>query len=177
MAPSSPPARLVYLALGANVGDRIENLRTALARLAGIGSLVAVSGLYHTAPVGVTDQPDFLNAACLVQTELSLDKLLVVVKQIEWEGGRRPARFWGPRPLDIDIILASSETVATAELVVPHPRMAERAFVLVPLSEIAGEQRHPLLARDVRSLLAGLPAAELETVVRLRGPEWAYAVT
>lgn len=173
MARTSEPKRSVCLALGANMGDRIENLRTALARLACAGPVIAVSALYRTSPVGVTDQPDFLNAACRLQTELPLDELLALVKQIEWELGRRPARFWGPRPLDIDLILAGSETVTTPDLVVPHPSIAERAFVLVPLAEIAGEQRHPVLGQDVRSLLASLPKEELDAVVRLRGPEWA----
>src|SRR5437764_10520899 len=101
--------RIVHLALGSNVGDRLENLRAVLAYLLRHGRLTAVSALYETAPAGVLDQPAFLNAACTLDTELPLVALLDAIKQIEWELGRRPAEVWGPRPIDIDIMLAGAE--------------------------------------------------------------------
>jgi len=164
--------RPVYLALGSNVGDRRLNLRGALARLACLGTVSTVAGLYETAPVGVTDQPAFYNSACELVTHLSLPQLLKEAKRIEWDLGRRPSRVWGPRPIDIDIVLAAGETNDEPDLVVPHPRLPERAFVLAPLSEIAGKALHPILNRTVAELLAALSPEERAGVQRINGSGW-----
>jgi 2-amino-4-hydroxy-6-hydroxymethyldihydropteridine diphosphokinase len=128
----------VYLGLGSNLGDRAGHLRAALAALGTLpGTTVGrVSALYESAPWGVTDQPAFLNAVAEVQTDLAPADLLRAVKAIEHAAGRRAGRRWGPRPLDIDLLLYDNQTVATADLVIPHPRLAERRFVLAPLCDL-----------------------------------------
>src|SRR5579883_2022423 len=147
-------ARPVHVALGANLGDRRANLRTALGRLATQGDITAVSALYEAVPAGVVEQPPFLNAACTLVTALDLRSLLAALKTVEWELGRRPGPRWGPRPLDLDLLLAGDERVEQPDLTVPHARLAERAFVLAPLADIAAEAAHPVLHQTVRRLLA-----------------------
>ena len=117
--------------------------------------------------------PPFLNAACSLSTALPLAELLVGVKRIEWELGRRPGEVWGPRPIDVDILLANDEQIATPQLTVPHPRLAERAFVLVPLAEIAPEVVHPVLRMPIDSLLTALPSDKRAAVELSDGPGWA----
>jgi 2-amino-4-hydroxy-6-hydroxymethyldihydropteridine diphosphokinase len=151
------PAATVYLGLGANLGDRLANLRLALRRLQTLARLEEVSSLYETQPQGVTDQPLFLNAVCRVTTGLEPPALLRFLKNVEWEIGRRPGgQTWGPRPIDLDILLYDDRVVDTPELKVPHPRLPERAFVLVPLCELAPELRHPQLGRTMKELLASV---------------------
>jgi len=147
----------VYLGLGANVGDRLGNLRTALARLQTLARLEEVSSLYETEPQGVSEQPPFLNAVCRITTGLEPEGLLRFLKNLEQEIGRRPGgQRWGPRPIDLDILLYGERVVDTPELQIPHPRLAERAFVLVPLCELAPELRHPLLGKTMKELLASV---------------------
>jgi 2-amino-4-hydroxy-6-hydroxymethyldihydropteridine diphosphokinase len=147
----------VYLGLGTNLGDRLRNLRLALQRLQTRARLEAVSSLYETQPQGVTDQPLFFNAVCRLSTGLEPQALLRFLKNLEWELGRRPGgQTWGPRPIDVDILLYDDRLVDTPELKVPHPRLAERAFVLVPLCELAPELPHPLLGKTMEELLASL---------------------
>jgi 2-amino-4-hydroxy-6-hydroxymethyldihydropteridine diphosphokinase len=132
--------KTAYLALGANIGDREANLREAVRRLRESGCKVtAVSSLYLTKPVGVLDQPDFINAVIGTETALAPHDLLRLCRSIEETLGRERTIRWGPRVIDIDILLYEGAVVDEPELVLPHPRMLERAFVLVPLAEIAPE--------------------------------------
>ena len=150
-------AATVYLSLGANLGDRLANLRLALTRLQTLARLEEVSSLYETEPQGVSDQPLFLNAVCRVSTGLEPQALLRFLKNVERETGRQPGgERWGPRPIDLDILLYDDRVLDAPELTVPHPRLAERAFVLVPLCELAPELRHPLLGKTMKELLASL---------------------
>ncbi len=147
----------VYLGLGANVGDRLGNLRKALARLQTLARLEEVSSLYETEPQGVSEQPPFFNAVCRVTTGLEPQALLRFLKNLEWEIGRRPGgQTWGPRPIDLDILLYDAQVVDAPELKVPHPRLAERPFVLVPLCELAPKLRHPLLGKTIKELRASV---------------------
>lgn len=150
-------AATVYLSLGANLGDRLANLRLALTRLQTLARLEEVSSLYETQPQGVSDQPLFLNAVCRVTTGLEPQALLRFLKNVERETGRQPGgERWGPRPIDLDILLYDDRVLDAPELTVPHPRLAERAFVLVPLCELAPELRHPLLGKTMKELLASV---------------------
>ena len=161
--------RCVYIGAGANLGDRLANLRLGLRRLGRLGEVVAVSSLYETAPVGVTAQPAFFNAVCALETRFGLEALLAELKQIEWCAGRRPGPRWGPRPLDLDILVSGDERIETPHLQVPHPRLAERAFVLVPLAELAPGLVVPGASGTVAALRFGLDGAG---VYRVAGPEW-----
>ena len=153
----SDPGATVYLGLGTNLGDRVDNLRKALARLQTLARLEEVSSLYETQPEGVTDQPLFFNAVCRVMTGLEPEALLRFLKNVEGEIGRRPGgQRWGPRPIDLDILLYDDRVVDAPELRVPHPRLAERAFVLVPLCELEPELHHPLLGKTMKGLLASV---------------------
>lgn len=140
-----------YLALGANIGDREENLRGAvnMLRMGGC-DVIAVSSLYLTKPVDLIDQPDFLNAVICIKTALNSRDLLDMCRKIEQALGRERTIRWGPRVIDIDILLYEGVVVNEKDLVIPHPRMLERAFVMVPLAEIAPdiEVAKGLSARD-----------------------------
>lgn len=125
----------VYLSLGTNQGDRLALLRTAVARLAALGPVVT-SSCYETAPVGLTDQPDFWNIAVRLETALAPHDLLEATQRIEAELGRTRTVRWGPRTMDIDILLYDHVVLDTPALTIPHPRLHERAFVLVPLLEL-----------------------------------------
>ena len=155
----------VYLGLGANVGNRLANLRLALARMRTFARVEAVSRLYETAPVGLEDQPPFLNAACRATTGLEPAALLRFLKNLEAEIGRRPGGpLGGPRPIDLDILLYGERVVETKSLCIPHPRLADRAFVLAPLCDLAPELRHPLLGKTMRELLDAVGEADVKVV-------------
>ncbi|MER3406032.1 MAG: 2-amino-4-hydroxy-6-hydroxymethyldihydropteridine diphosphokinase, partial [Chloroflexota bacterium] len=150
--------RTCYIGMGGNTGDRLANLRAALRQLSGLGTLVAVSPLYETPPWGYADQPWFYNAVCVLKTALPLEQLLHELKQIEARLGRRPGIRWGPRPVDLDILLCDSLVVATPNLEVPHPGLSQRGFVLRPLADLAPDLRHPTDGRTVTEMLRDLEA-------------------
>jgi len=150
--------RTVYLSLGSNLGDRRANLEAALRRLGGTAGvrIEKVSRTYRTAPVGVSEQPEFMNLVLEARTALTPLELLRAVKNIERDLGRTPGERWGPRAIDIDILIYDGVTMETEELTLPHPRLTERAFVMVPLAEIAPDLALPNgeRARDVAIALA-----------------------
>lgn len=131
-------AETLFLSLGSNLGDPVQNLLWALGRLQEAGlKLVKTSGIYLTEPVGYLDQPDFYNMVVQMETDFVPRKLLEICQAIEQESGRVREIPWGPRTLDIDILFYGERLVEEEDLQIPHPRLKERAFVLVPLQEIA----------------------------------------
>jgi 2-amino-4-hydroxy-6-hydroxymethyldihydropteridine diphosphokinase len=151
---------LLFLALGTNLGNREDNLREALQKLPPEVEVSAVSRLYETAPAYVLDQPTFLNMAVKGQTVLSPTELLAYLKQLETEIGRKKTIRYGPRKIDLDIIFYDDLILSTPDLVIPHPRLAERGFVLRPLADIAANFVHPILKQTVADLVADLPAED-----------------
>jgi 2-amino-4-hydroxy-6-hydroxymethyldihydropteridine diphosphokinase len=149
--------KLVYLSLGSNLGDRARNLQDAVEQLRSLGEVEAVSSFYETEPVGLKHQPWFLNCAVALRTQRMPRQLLSAVMQIEQALGRKRRVAKGPRTIDIDILLFGSSVIDLPSLVVPHPAMHERRFVLQPLAEIAPAARHPVLRRTARELLETLP--------------------
>ena len=148
----------VAIGVGSNDGDAETNVRDAFVHLQSLGTLEAHSPLYRTKAWGVTDQADFYNAAAIVETNLEPHDLLRELKRIESEMGRTTTFRWGPRIIDLDILIYADRTIADADLQIPHALMAERAFVLVPLAEI-----DPSFC----SLRDALPAKSLAEVIRL----------
>lgn len=145
----------VYLGLGSNLGDREANLQEAVHRLERRVAIDALSALYETPPMGPPDQPWYLNAACGGVTALEPGELLAFIKGVEREMGRVPAVHWGPRIVDIDILLYDDLVLDSPELTIPHPGIPHRSFVLVPLADIAPELMHPHLGESISALLRG----------------------
>jgi 2-amino-4-hydroxy-6-hydroxymethyldihydropteridine diphosphokinase len=144
----------VFIALGSNVGDRAAQLRQAREQIAAPDlRIVRASSIYETAPRDIEDQPWFLNQVIECETDLFPRQLLARLKQIERAMGRKKRVAKGPREIDLDILLYGDSVVKAPELEVPHPRMAERRFVLEPLAEIAPEKRHPGTRKTVREML------------------------
>lgn len=145
------------IGLGSNLGERDKNIRTALEKMQEKGiELLRVSSVLETEPYGYTNQPKFLNAVCLVETNLTPDQLLDVLLEIEKEMGRVRERKWGPRIIDLDIIFYEDLVLESERLIVPHPDMHNRWFVLAPLAEICPDYVHPKLKKTVRELLQEL---------------------
>jgi len=149
----------VYLALGSNLGNREKNLSKALQRLHEVVDIHNISSVYETEPVGYLDQPRFLNMVCYGQTACSPDELLRSAKAIEKVLGREPSFRNAPRPIDIDILLYDNLCLETAYLTIPHPRMSERAFVLVPLVEIAPTAIESMSGKTAQELLLAVSQA------------------
>ncbi|MFH0070973.1 2-amino-4-hydroxy-6-hydroxymethyldihydropteridine diphosphokinase, partial [Peribacillus sp. NPDC056705] len=147
-----------YIALGANLGDREGNLMEALERLDEVPGVTVtrVSHLYETEPVGYVDQPMFINLAAVVSTSLSPHGLLAQMQQIEKQLGRVRHIHWGPRTVDLDLLWMEGWRLDTPELILPHPRMFERAFVLRPLADIVSEFEPSGLYPSVKTALAHL---------------------
>lgn len=144
----------VFLGLGSNVGDREAQLKAAINLLdeqQGI-EVIKVSSFYETAPVGYVDQPDFLNLCIKIETELSPHEVLERGLAIEQQLHRVRKERWGPRTLDIDILLYGDEIIETKDLSIPHPRMTERAFVLIPLQEIAPDKVEPRTQKKIKEI-------------------------
>lgn len=144
----------IFLALGTNLGDREENLRIVKESLAPMVLLMQESSVYRTPPWGYLDQPDFLNQVIQVSTALEPLQLLRYLKRIEEQMGREKTFRNGPRLIDIDILFYGRRILKADMLCIPHPRLHERAFVLVPLVEIAPELIHPILKKSASTLLA-----------------------
>ena len=161
--------KTAYLSLGSNLGDRIANLRNAIARLKSLGSVKAVSSFYETEPVDFTAQPWFVNCAVALETEKMPRQLLRSLLEIERGlGRRRRHQKKGPRTIDLDILLFGNSIVNISGLAIPHPAMTERRFVLEPLAEIAPEVIHPVLKKTIRDLRDAPPPGQ--AVRKLRSP-------
>jgi 2-amino-4-hydroxy-6-hydroxymethyldihydropteridine diphosphokinase len=146
------------IGIGSNAGDAEAHVRDALTRLTELGTIVARSALYRTEPWGVTDQPPFVNAVASLDTALAPHPLLSELQRIEREAGRTPTYRWGPRVLDLDILTYGELRLSDPDLVIPHARLHERAFALIPLAEI---DPHYVALRDA------LPPGERATVVEV----------
>jgi len=153
-------SNVVYLSMGSNLGDREEQLRRAISRLAAHGRVLSVSSFYESEPVEVSDQPWFVNCAVAFETSEPAEQLMSAMLGIERQMGRERIQKKGPRTVDIDVLLYGDLVVNTVELRVPHPAMAQRRFVLEPLAEIAADVRHPVAKKTVRELLEELPAGQ-----------------
>ena len=142
----------VYLGLGSNLGDRLKNIAAAISRLGSQVEVKRTSRVYETEPWGFKDQPKFLNQVLKGKTTLSPLVLLRYLKEAETQLGRTPGARYGPRVIDIDILFYDKEIMNCTDLCIPHPHLTERAFVLVPMAEIAPRFKHPILGKSMREL-------------------------
>ena len=153
---------LVYIGIGSNQGNPLENCRRAIQGIVSDGRnrLVQCSPFYRTEPVGQKDQDWFVNGVVLVETSLSPRELLDFLLALEKKMGRIRGEKWGPRVIDLDILFYGGEVWHEGGLQIPHPRLHERRFVLIPLKDIAPDLKHPLLGKTISQILAGLPEGE-----------------
>lgn len=146
----------VFVGIGSNLGNRIENCANAVRKISDFATVSAISSIYETEPVGNEDQPNFINCAVKIETDLSPYDLLLSLQSIEDILGRERIQKWGPRIIDLDILFYNDLVIESDELTVPHPMAHLRRFVLEPLSEIAPDLIHPTLKVSVSNLLEGL---------------------
>lgn len=151
-----------YIGLGTNMGDRELNLEEALAELRALpeNEIISVSSIYETDPVGYIDQGKFLNMVICINTHFSAQSLLAACMEIEQKLGRKRKIRWGPRTIDLDILLYNQENIVTENLIVPHPRMLERAFVVIPLVEIDKDIVLPDIEKPLRDVMDDIPEKE-----------------
>jgi 2-amino-4-hydroxy-6-hydroxymethyldihydropteridine diphosphokinase len=154
-SPELKPVR-VFLGLGSNMGNRERHLVLAMKALSEKIKVEAVSSIYDTRPVGNTRQARFLNQVCTVVTSFTPTELLIFTKEIEKKMGRTPGPVNSPRPIDIDILFYGNQVIELPGLIIPHPRLTERAFVLVPFAEIAPDFVHPAIGKTIGRILADL---------------------
>ena len=145
-----------YIGIGSNMGNKTANCQTAVEYLAEAGRVIGVSSFYYTEPVGYKEQEDFINAVATLETNRSPAELLAICHAIEDRLGRRRTVRWGPRTVDLDILLFGDLVVSRPDLVIPHPLMAARKFVLAPFVEIAPLVMHPVLNKTMIQLLSEL---------------------
>ena len=150
----------VFIALGSNLGDREANLREAQAAIASAVAILARSSVHETRPQYVVDQPPFLNMVLRGTTSLEPEALLSFLQKIEKNLGRKPSRRFGPRLIDLDILYHGDKISNDQHLVLPHPRIAERDFVLLPMAEIAPERRHPVTGKTTAEMLEALRSGQ-----------------
>jgi 2-amino-4-hydroxy-6-hydroxymethyldihydropteridine diphosphokinase len=156
---------IVYLALGSNLGNRVENLKEAVAALSPQMDVKAKSQVYETPPWGYEDQPRFLNQVLKVQTYLQPEPLLKHIKRLEVALGRKASFRNGPRLIDIDLLFYDDVVLNTPLLTLPHPHMHERGFVLLPLMDIAPDLVHPVKGKSVREMVAGCNLGGIKQMV------------
>jgi 2-amino-4-hydroxy-6-hydroxymethyldihydropteridine diphosphokinase len=178
--PNHSDEHTIFLSLGANRGDRKNNLELALQRLEQVIAMQAVSSLYETEPIGEGGKPlsygqeeslpYFLNLACQGKTDLEPDKVLTALQEIEASLGRRPSFRNAPRPIDIDILLYDNLQITLPQLVIPHPRMRERAFVLIPLVEIAPLAIEPISGQTIQQLALNVSGQRIRKIGTLSKP-------
>lgn len=161
---------LMYLSLGSNLNDRYANLRRAVDELQKYVRITAISPVFATEPWGDTDQPPFFNICVAAVGDLSPRELLDKIKKIESDMGRQPSRRWGPRLIDIDILFYDKLVLKDEDLVIPHPRIAERAFVLAPLAVIIPNFRHPQTGLSVQEMVEKLDLSGIERLFEMPFP-------
>ncbi len=147
-------SNIVFIALGTNLGDREENIRKAIQKIGKLPktAIIKSSSIINTKPVGITNQPDFLNCVVQIKTILDPEKLLLELLKIEREMGRIRKQKWGPRIIDMDILFFNNEIINTQDLTVPHPEILNRKFVLTSMKEIAPEFVHPIEKKTMERL-------------------------
>jgi 2-amino-4-hydroxy-6-hydroxymethyldihydropteridine diphosphokinase len=153
---------IIYISLGSNLGDRLANLRNAMTNISPKVKAVAQSSVYETEPWGYSDQPSFLNQIIKADTILDPFDLLAFFKEIEVSMGRQETFRFGPRLIDLDILFYDDLVLNTPKLTIPHPRISERAFVLIPLAEIAPDLYHPVFGKTIQQLTTGVDSSSIQ---------------